>query len=196
MKNILNTLGEGNPDTGPVDIAPDKKPTMFDMEDVRQVNRLPPGYKFHDPANYSFDPRLAYELALGLESPQEVFDRYGYSTDDAVKLLSNKTFIKTIKDYKLEVQENGITFKLKARIQAEDLLSHSYQIATDTSMPANVRADMIKWTTAVAELGPKRDHSGGGGGSALTLAITFAGGAPETKLVVSNPEREVIEHEQ
>lgn len=169
---------------------------MFTMDDTRQVDRLPPGYKFHDPANYSFDPRLAYELALDLESPGEVFDRYGYSADAAVKLLGNATFIKTIKNYKVEVAENGVTFKLKAKIQAEDLLSHAYAMARDASMPPAVRADMIKWTAMVAELGPKKDHSGGGGGSALTLAITFAGGAPEAKLVVNNPEREAIEHEE
>lgn len=191
LKDLLHELPGGNPDTGPAL----KSDIRTIIDDQRQADRMPPGYKILDPASFGFDPRLAYELALELEDAGDVFDRYGYDRDAAVELLGNVLFIRTVKDYKAQVQESGVSFKLKAKIQAEDLLSHSYQIATDPNMPASVRADLIKWTAAVAELGPKKDSAGGpGGGSALTLAITFAGDQPPSTMVIGQPEREVIEH--
>lgn len=165
------------------------------IADARQKGRMPLGYAQHSATEHSFDPRLAYELALDIESPTTIFDRYGYDPSEAMRLLKVPAFIATVKDYKVQVQETGITFKLKARVQAEDLLTHSYEIATDPDMPPAVRADLIKWTAQMAELGPKKDAGGVGGGTALTLAITFAGAAAETRLQIVNPEREAIEGE-
>lgn len=195
IKALLHELNDGNPDTGPV-VAPEADlPPRVVMEDLRQAQRLPPGYDLKDPGHAGFDPRIAYELALGIEDANEIFARYGVPQDKAVKLLGNELFVKAIKDFKVQVQESGITFKLKAKIQAEDLLTHSYQIATDPDMPPAVRADMIKWTANVAELGPKKDSTGGSGGAALTLAITFAGDQPTSTMVIGQPEREAIEND-
>jgi len=193
IKKLLHELPAGDPDTGPV-IPEEVTPPSVVYSDLRQLQRLPRGYKVKDPGSVGFDPRVAYELALGVDSADEIFSRYNISADEAVELLGNEPFIRAIKEFKTQVQESGITFKLKAKIQAEDLLTHSYQIATDPDMPPAVRADMIKWTANVAELGPKKDSAGGSGGAALTLAITFAGDQPPSTMVIGQPEREAIEN--
>lgn len=130
----------------------------------------------------SFDPRLAYELALELDSPAAIFARYGYDTDGIRHLLSHATFKSTLQKYKEEIREGGVSFKLKAKIQAEDLLTHSYALAVDPQTPASVRADLIKWTAKVADLEPKQDKNAVQAGQGFQLNITFAGNQPTVAL--------------
>ena len=73
------------------------------------------------------------------------------------------------------MQENGLSFKAKARAQAEDLLAHSYDLATDPLCSAAVRADLIKWTAKVAGLEPTTKDTEKTGGGGLVLNISFAG---------------------
>ncbi len=144
--------------------------------DRRQESRLPGGYKTGVPDIW--DPRLAYELALEMDEAANVFERYGYTRDDAVRLLGNPAFVATVKKYREEVVAGGVSFRLKAKIQAEDLLTHSYEMATDPEVPPAVRADLIKWTARVAALEPKEKGEGGGAaGAGFTLNISFGGPA-------------------
>jgi len=105
-----------------------------------------------------------------------VFEKYGVALEEAKRLIDLPHFIQTIRVYKEELVEKGVTFRLKAKIQAEDLLTHSYVLATDPEVPAAVRADLIKWTAKMAALEPgEKDKGGGAAGAGFTLNITFAG---------------------
>ena len=149
--------------------------------DQRQASRLPDGYE--PGAVKGWDPRLAYELALEMDSAENVFARYAVSRDAAVALLTNAAFVSTVKKYREEVVAGGVSFRLKAKIQAEDLLTHSYEMATDPEVPPAVRADLIKWTARVAALEPKDKGEGGGGtGGGFTLNLTFGGPAPQVSV--------------
>jgi len=183
-----------------IDVARDGtriQTTMPGREDVRQSDRLPPGYKARSVGEMSFDPRLAYEIALDIDEPGETYRRYGYEEDAAVTLSNDPAFKRTVVAYKDEIKTSGIGFKLKAKIQAEDLLTHSYQIATDPEVPASVRADLIKWTAKVAGYEPKDDNAGGGkGGGSFALNVTFVGGAaPVTLSTVAQKSVAVIDQE-
>jgi hypothetical protein len=129
-----------------------------------------------------FDPRLPYELALEMDTPEATFAKHGYTPDEAAVLLGRKDFVLTLKRYRDEIVASGTGFKLKAKVQAEALLADSYQIATDPEAPPSVRADLIKWTAAVAGFGPPKEQAKeGGGGTAergFALNITFTGSAP------------------
>jgi len=131
--------------------------------------------------------RLAYELALNLAPPEEVFGRYGLDRDQAVALLSTPGFAKLLDRVTKDVEQNGLSFKAKARAQAEELLTESFSIATDPLQSGAVRADLIKWTARVAGYEPKGgdDDKKGAGGGGLTLNIQFAGTPAQT--VVSSP---------
>lgn len=148
----------------------------------RLAERLPDGYKPETAADMTFDPRIAYEIALGIDKPAGVFEKYGYSHERAAALVAVPVFIATIKKYQEEILAGGISFKLKAKIQAEDLLSHSYIIATDPEAPMAVRADLIKWTARMADLEPKNDKSSGPAGG-FTLNISFAGDKPVAQVI-------------
>lgn len=123
-----------------------------------------------------FNPMIAFKLALGMGKPSDIFSDYGIALDEARRLIADPVFIGTIKKYKEDVAANGLGFKMKCRIQAEDLLTHSYLIATDPEAPAAVRADLIKWTGKMAGYEPDtKGEKGAGGGATFALNITFAG---------------------
>lgn len=143
--------------------------------DARRLDERLPGYRPTPASELSFDPRIAYEIALGVDSPTAVFAKYGIAESHAVKLATNEAFGATLRKYKEEISASGISFKLKAKIQAEDLLTHSYLMATDPEVPPAVRADLIKWTARVAGLEPKEKDGGAGGAGGFTLNISFAG---------------------
>jgi len=151
------------------------------MRDARRLGaQLPEGYVPESGAAMAFDPRIAYELALGVDTAGNIMRKYGYTLEAARALFAVPGFIATVTKYRNEITEQGVSFRLKAKIQAEDLLSHSYVLATDPEVPASVRADMIKWTARMAGLEPsekdKAGSGGGGAGSGFTLNITFSGG--------------------
>lgn len=162
--------------------VPDESGQMHpEVQDVREARRLaerlPAGYRPASGAELTFDPRIAYEIALGVDQPGAVFGKYGMDEEQAASLAANPAFVATVAKYQEEVLASGVSFKLKAKIQAEDLLTHSYLIATDPEAPMSVRADLIKWTARVAGLEPKEEKGGGAGGG-FTLNISFAGDRP------------------
>lgn len=122
--------------------------------------------------------RLAVELALNMDDAQAVFARHGHDIEAAAALIENPVFITLLERVTDEVRENGTSFKMKARLQAEELLATSYDMATDPLISPAVRAQLIQWTSKVAGLEPKdKEESKGGGG--LTLSITFTGQQPQ-----------------
>jgi hypothetical protein len=153
-----------------------KGETVAEREARRLTARLGEGYVPESGADLTFDPRIAYSIALGLSSPSEVIAKYGLTMEQGKALIAMPGFVATVKKYRDEISTQGVSFRLKAKIQAEDLLTHSYVLATDPEVPAAVRADLIKWTAKMAGLEPEgKGEKGGGGGSGFSLSITFAG---------------------
>lgn len=180
--NLARQVGKIDHDTAEL------RPELPVERDARRLGeRLPAGYKPTSGSDLTFDPRLAYEIALGIDKPHSVFTKYGYSPDQAAALVATPAFITTVKKYQEEVMAGGVSFRLKAKIQAEDLLTHSYLIATDPEAPLSVRADLIKWTARVAGLEPKEEKGSGQAGG-FTLNIQFAGDRPAAAI-----EGEVID---
>ena len=147
------------------------------LSTARQAQRLaalPAAYK----AQYE---RLALELALKLDDSAVIFQKHGYALEQALALLETPGFAALLEHASQEVCEKGLSFRAKARMMAEDLLQHGYEIATDDHASAAVRADLIQWMARVADLEPpKKDGKDTGAGGGLHLSITFAGQAPQT----------------
>lgn len=161
-------------------IIPDEAPlsTAQQYQDQR-IASLPAVYR-------TAHEQLACELALQMEEPEDIFARYGYTPDQGIALMGTPQFSVLLERVSREVRESGLSFKTKAKMQAEALLTQSFQIATDPLQSAAVRADLIKWTAAVAGYSAKKDDDKASAGSGLNLTITFAGQAP-MKVVQNEP---------
>ena len=53
-----------------------------------------------------------------------------------------------------------MTFRMKARAQAEELLTTSWSLIHSADVSAAVKADLIKWTGKMGDLEPKKDMAG------------------------------------
>jgi hypothetical protein len=73
------------------------------------------------------------------------------------------------------VAEEGMSFKIKAKLQAEELLKTSWRTIHDQHTPPNVKADLIKATMRWAEYDtpPKDAVSVNGQRSAFQINIQF-----------------------
>lgn len=114
--------------------------------------------------------RIAFDIALCLEGSgfalDEVLASHKLSQDDLYSFNKDPVFLKAVASYRDEIKEKGLTFRLKARAQAEDLLNTSWNLIHDIDVSPTVKADLIKWTAKMGNLEPKPsegqvDMSGG-----------------------------------
>lgn len=134
--------------------------------------------------------RLAVELALNINDAEDIFDQYGYSPDAAAELVENPAFVLLMQQAQRSVVEDGLSFRMKAKLMAGELLPYAHDIATDPLQSAAVRADLIKWAAKVADYEPKQMKDESKTGTGLTLSITFAGAAPQQ--VITTQQREAL----
>lgn len=130
------------------------------------------------PLNHTkWSDRLAFDVALTLEgsgeSLQEVMARHSIGANDIIKFNADPVFLKKVEHYREEIRDKGMTFKLKARAQAEELLTTSWLLIHDPSVSAAVKADLIKSTVKWGGLEPKNDQeiTTNGGGVKITINL-------------------------
>jgi len=123
------------------------------------------------PINHTkWNDRLAFDVALTLEGSgdtlPELMARHRITANEILVFNADPVFLKKVDLYRTEVRDKGITFRLKARAQAEELLTTSYLLIHDPSVSPAVKADLIKSTVKWAGLEPKDtvgvDASSGG----------------------------------
>jgi hypothetical protein len=137
--------------------------------------------------------RLAFDIALTLEGSgetlQEVMTRHKIAASDIINFNADPVFLKKVEHYRGEIQEKGLTFKLKARAQAEELLTTSWMLIHDPAVSPAVKADLIKSTVKWGGLEPKTEVSNEGGGGGVRITINL-GTAPKDARTI---EADVIE---
>lgn len=103
--------------------------------------------------------RLTFDVALMLEgsgeSLQEVLDRHRITANDILTYKQDPIFLKKVEHYQGEIRDKGLTFRLKARAQAEELLTTSWHLIHDPAVSPAVKADLIKSTVKWSGLEPK-----------------------------------------
>lgn len=136
--------------------------------------------------------RLAFDVALCLEgsgeSLDEIKDRHRIDADDLLVFNKDPVFLKRVETYRDEVKEKGLTFRLKARAQAEELLTTSYMLIHDPAVSPAVKADLIKSTVKWAGLEPKNtenDNNAGTGG--VKIVINLGSSPSDMKVIDATP---------
>jgi hypothetical protein len=126
-----------------------------------------------DPAFLGFPPMLPIELAMRSAPVSEICAAYDISRDEFVALTNDPMFVKAYAEAKEALQKDGVSFRLKAKIQAEELLKKSWQLIHADHTPTTVKADLIKATVRWAGYEPKGDGPGGGVGNAFQININL-----------------------
>lgn len=81
-------------------------------------------------------PQLVWECAAGLEEPASIAQRFGFEGDKWERLSQWPPFITAVQTQRAEFERNGMTFRLKAGLMAEEMMSLMFKqaIANDTSV--------------------------------------------------------------
>lgn len=107
-----------------------------------------------DPSDIGFPPTLPYELMMRVLPVKEIIDAYGLTQQEWDQLRVHPQFIEACRAAHKELQEEGASFRIKAKLQSEDLLKTSWNLIHDQTgdVAATVKADLIKFTWRVAGL--------------------------------------------
>lgn len=125
-----------------------------------------------DPSELGFPPMLPIELAMRTAPVAEICAAYDIDKDQFIDLTRDPLFVQAFKNAQEMLQKDGMSFRIKARMQAEELLKKSWAMIHSDHTPTTVKADLIKSTVRWAGLEPKND-TGGGLGNAFQININL-----------------------
>lgn len=115
-----------------------------------------------NPAELGYPPMLPVELALRIETPANICAIYNISRDEFTTIIKHPVFIKAYQEAVESLKVNGMSFKLKAQMQAEAYLQTSFQMVQDKNTSDSVRADLLKNTVRWAGYDAKAVEAGTG----------------------------------
>lgn len=118
-----------------------------------------------DPTSLVWPPTLPIELALKTASPAELQVEYGYSDAEWAALRANGVFLKELAGACELVRQEGMSFKLKAKLIAEENLKQVWKMIHQdhTLVPAAVKGKLIELTARWAGFDPRTAGEGGAG---------------------------------
>ena len=110
-----------------------------------------------DPSLVGWPATLPLEVALKSHDLGDVLEAYGITPERWQTLKVDPLFVADVQFYHDELKKDGMSFKLKARLQSEELLKTAWKMIHDAVTPAAVRADMLKFVVRVAGLDASKD---------------------------------------
>ena len=126
-----------------------------------------------DPALLGWPATLPIEIALRTAPLKEICAAYELSREDLEALKANPRFIEDVAAAVELVKKEGMSFKLKARLQSDALLETSWNVIHDPLVPAAVRADLIKYTWRVAGLDASKEQANAANQNNLQININL-----------------------
>lgn len=140
------------------------------MSTLPALNPLPPTpnlpgltqVEARNPSDLGFPPMLPYELAMGVDTPRNICAAYGLTRERFALLIAHPVFVKAYQEAVEALKVDGMSFKVKARLQAEAYLDTAFIMAQNVGTADSVRADIIKNTVRWAGYDAKATDVGQG----------------------------------
>jgi len=120
-------------------------------------------------------PQLTLDLALGMESLEDILASHGLSQAHYDRLITVPSFRRELAVAMREMRENGVSFSRKAAAQAESYLFNVDDIVHDMDVPASTRLAAIQSVVKWGRLEPKdeKGDNNGNNGTTVNLQINF-----------------------
>ena len=109
------------------------------------------------PLEIGFPPLLPMELALRIDTPANICAIYNIDKDEFAAMIQHPVFIKAYQEAVEALKVDGMSFKVKAKMMAEEYLKTAFSMVQDKNTSDNVRADLIKATVRWGGLDAKTD---------------------------------------
>ena len=158
--------------------APSNKhvePAFGTNDRMAVVNRQPdwtpraPGGAIERP---EWNPRVVIDFVLGA-SKESICEEYNFTEQFYERMVQDVGFLGKVAALQKELEKDGATFTLKAKLQAEVLLDESFKMAMNQDVDSRVRAkligDTVRWA-GFDKSGVAPDNTGG-----FSVTITLNG---------------------
>jgi len=80
-------------------------------------------------ATLDVPPQLVWECAAGLEEPRQIAARFGYEGEKWERLAQWPPFIQAVQQQRAQFEKEGVTFRLKAGLMAEQMMDQMFKQA-------------------------------------------------------------------
>ena len=111
-----------------------------------------------DPSLVGYPIALVYDLALGEQSKDVLFESYGLDPYKAMLIEADPVFQRQLAAAKEEVAD-GASFKVKAKLMSDALLPVIWRVVNDPDTPAAVKVDISKTMFKMAGHEPKQSDA-------------------------------------
>lgn len=125
-----------------------------------------------NPALY-LSPEMVAELALGVDPPLQVAQKYGLSPAEFMALQAQDWFGKEIYRKREELHADGMTFQVKARMIAEEVMQDFFRKSKTQDLRPEHLLEFLKQTAGYGGLTPKVGAVTGPAGPAFQINITL-----------------------
>ncbi len=146
----------------------------MELEDLPELR--PPAKAMPRPSNPSrigYPATLPVEVALRTSSIKNICEAYGIDREMWEEICRDKVFLDDLAKAKEMIAKDGMSFKLKAKLQSDELLNTSWHLIHHPMTPPNVKADLIKSTVRWSGYDTPTALAGDGG-SAFQININFS----------------------
>lgn len=96
-----------------------------------------------------------FELAAGIDQPEAIAARYGYTVEQWERLSADPGFTKAVDIRRAELKSMGYVPRAKAALAAEDLMEDIYLGAKMPDTPLNQKIEAFKVLAKIGGLEPK-----------------------------------------
>ena len=117
-----------------------------------------------------WDMRLVVDYVLGA-GEDAICEEYGLVLHQWHRILNDIGFLGKVAALKKELEKDGATFALKAKVQAEVLIDESFRMAMDGDVDPRVRAKLIGDTVRWAGYDKNASIADGTGGFSININL-------------------------
>ena len=110
----------------------------------------------------NYPATLPVEIALRVAPLRDICASYNIAHDEWLLLKEDPVFQRDLAAAVELVKKDGMSFRLKAKLQSEELLKTSWKMihSQNEAVPASVRADLLKFTVRAAGLAEPAEKAG------------------------------------
>jgi hypothetical protein len=115
---------------------------------------------------------LALDVAIGT-SIDAILEAYDLQMHELAAIKQDPQFTSQVERMRKDLEKEGVSFRMKAQIQAEHYLQNSWDMVHDKDVDPKVRADLIKSTMRWAGYDAPQGAGAGGPGGGFSVVINL-----------------------
>jgi hypothetical protein len=153
--------------------------------DEDDLSRFLDSYEFALPADISkphvtldVPPQLVWECAAGLENPADIARRLGLTDERWEQISQWGPFISAVQSQRAQFEKEGVTFRLKAGLMADQLMNELFKQTIGTDSTILQKQAVLNSLVEIAGIkAPKKEASAGDGKPQFSITINIPKGS-------------------